>query len=728
VRGRCGEPGGEGAASDRLQFGSRLRAYRRLKQHVDEMLPLPAEPGGLYAPAFVHLVSGQRGVSDRYTQYVERELVRRGPLVMNFDDVAAALDWCWEALDPKVRMEAARRLLSGLAALTEEDSPFEHVLFHPKLCHLAAANALRDVWPAGSAEAARVEQVVEAGRRWFEQALPPVLTVLRGTAPAPSMRADFEADVVFAVELWRGLNPAAWNHVGQSLRDGLDAYFWSDTEWPGQSTGVLYDTGSHSSLMPGEGGSALAPGVPWVLAHRTGSAVAAWYADLLGRVETVGTLRDAQRAWLSIVHDTSGVERAERSRSPRARVLGNGYVLMRSDWRPGATLVAFDAGQPHWLPRQHLDTGQFQVFRRGRLALDSGDDVLVEAIGPRGGEQGIGDSAGDFDLYARSTVAHNCIVLIHPRGPTARIGGRAMPRGDQTTPAPPRFRAAAGAATPPYSETGRLTAFRCTERYSYAAGDVAKSYGVEAALLADRSILFLFDGLLLVIDRIETGGPEVRASWVLHVPERPTIGGEPLDPRLRRRAEGAEGGSWVYPPGDAWVETRAGGGRLFVRTLLPEKRRVHFIGGPGRMDTVTRGAFSGLEYLGSGPRGFEYWCTPASVDGGANAWYRLGSPVSIGPAFGSGAGWGRMEVEALGDETGRMFVHVLAAVDREQERPPAMDVRPAGEGIEVVTTLRGRTYRVRLTGDPEGPGEIEIVDPLTRETEVTALPGGVEGP
>ena len=54
----------------------------------------------------------------------------------------------------------------------------------------------------------------------------------------------------------------------------------------------------------------------------------------------------------------------------------------------------------------------------------------------------------------------------------------------------------------------------------------------------------------------------------------------------------------------------------------------------------------------------------------------LGSPVDLGPAFGAGSGWGRIEVEASEQSAETLFVHLLVAQDATAAFPP-IDPRSA---------------------------------------------------
>ncbi len=724
LRRRCGTSSG-GAAD--AEYGRYVGEYQKLKRLVDQNITRAYEPGGLYPVAFMHLVSGQPGIADAYTSYVERVLADNKAWVLDFDDVAAALDWCGDAISDTVRTDVATQLTDAMQRLRDEDSFFEHVLTNPKLCHVAVAVALQGQWQSGSPQAERVSAVIDAAKAYFEKNLTPLVKQLDGTAPTPGIRSDFEADVVLAAEVWQSLDSHAWERLRDAMGHSLDVYFWSDTQWPGLRVGVWHDAGSDAPLSPGLGTSAMAAGIAELLAERTDSPVAAYYAEQANTNagNSLGA-REAQRLWLRIVYGQPDRPRVDRGRAPLARRLGNGWVLMRSNWGPGATLLAFDAGQPFWLPSQHLDAGQFQVIRKGRLAIDSGDDVRFEATRLRGGEQRIGTEPGDFDAYSSGTIAHNCIALAELREASLLVGRQWVFLANQRRPEVPRGPVPADISASPRA-TGRLIAFDTNENFTFVAADLARAYGVRTALVYERSILALNGGLMFICDRLVTANPDIKAAWVMHLPTQPTVGGAPLNPQLRRRKEGQKAGSWVYPSGSGWVGTEDGEGRLFARALLPTNRKLHIIGGPDELLTIPRGPSASRKYLGSSDRGFEYWLSPAMLNGGANAWYRLVNPGTLGPAFGVGGGWGRMEFEAADKGPNRLFVTALYACDKTLTEPPELDVRIDNDHLVVKTKESSRDITITLSPGGSKAGSVEIVDPIaktkfSRDLEMSVAP------
>jgi len=709
LRLRCGTAAPEAGKGPDERLGIHAERYRELRNWAQRNSDLPTEDGALYVPAFLHLMQDDPNRPDEFSQIVERALIRRA-FVVDFDDAVAALDWCWEALPPEVRHNTAARLLEGLQPLRAEDSPLEHFIFHPKLCHLAAAIVLRGEFAHGSPEAQRIELVIAAATRYFRDTLPPFIRTTHGLAPVPCLTGDFEADLLFALELWdRFNNGTVWPEYAEILRGACDGYYWNDTSWRNFNGAPVHDQGSRSPTRPGEGRSALAAAAPLVLAHRTGSALAAWYASIDAGDAGTEDVRRLNRRWLRILHESAPQERRDLPDPPLARNLHDGWVLMRSAWRPGATVIAFDAGQPLLHNRQHADAGQFQITRRGRLALDSGDDVLLEAVAPRGGRQGVGEKGGDFEQFSAATVAHNCLLLFDPRDRLRVLSERRPALGGQRV-VPGDWKPGDPADTA-RRQTGRLLAFETHEHFSYAAADLAKAYETKALLLYDRHLIFIGGRFLLVLDRVLTERADVAPTWLLQLPSRPLVGGEPLDLQFRRVGADDRAGIWQYTQFDDWLVADGGEGRLFVRTLLPLHRRWSVVGGPQTVLSVRSGPCFGRSYVGSGPGGYEYRITPASIEGGGgNAWYELGAPTDLGPMFGAGAGWGRLEVEPLEEGTEHTFLHVLVPTDLGVRTPPQFDVTATADAIDVETTFDSLTYHVTLTPRGASPGRVVVRD------------------
>ena len=132
-------------------------------------------------------------------------------------------------------------------------------------------------------------------------------------------------------------------------------------------------------------------------------------------------------------------------------------------------------------------------------------------------------------------------------------------------------------------------------------------------------------------------------------------------------------------------------GVLWLWPLLPAQRQILISGGPGEKQTVLEGVQAGQLYLGSDGDGFERLVRPAGHARPANAWYRLGEPTLLGPAFGDTPTWGRVEIEPPDGGKSHLFVNVFVIEAAGATRPPSAAVTQTVENVSVeVDTGIGR--------------------------------------
>jgi heparin/heparan-sulfate lyase len=208
-----------------------------------------------------------------------------------------------------------------------------------------------------------------------------------------------------------------------------------------------------------------------------------------------------------------------------------GVVFMRSGWGDAATFAALVAGGDIRQHR-HYDQGHFVIYRKGFLAIDSGD------YGPREANEHLTE-------YCYRTVAHNA-VLIH-----------APPEADT--------RPKVWGGTPEtydggqFQQEGRQVAFETNALYSYAATDATACYDPRKCKEAVRQFVFVHPDTFVVCDRVTAARADQRKAWLLHTVNEPRI---MVDGRTFR-AEHREGA-------------------LICRTVLPSDARLVKIGGPGK--------------------------------------------------------------------------------------------------------------------------------------------------
>jgi hypothetical protein len=408
------------------------------------------------------------------------------------------------------------------------------------------------------------------------------------------------------------------------------------------------------------------------------------------------------------IYDRPDLQPVDRGACPLARDFDGGWVAMRSGWRPGATLLLFDVGQPIWRSRQHFDAGQFQVFRQGRLAIDSGDDVTYQAVPRLRGDQYLGDKSGDWEQYFQSTIAHNCVTVVNVRKPPRRYGRAWLALGTQRL-VQGDYRGFDQPIEQTPRATGHLLAFETNADYSYAAADLAPAFDVESVLAYTREMLMFHDGPIFVIDRVTTSRVGPRVTWHCHFAAEPLIDAEPPAENWRIAGE-RSAGMWQTPARRRWLTVDQGKGRLYLQTLVPQDARWTLIGGPGTERRIPEGPYAGLRYVGGEASGFEHWLVPAGVAQGCNAWYRLGRPANLGPQFGLGGSWGRLDVQPVQPVQDVLFLHLLWAQDRISARRPRVSLTTDENSAEVRAALGEREVTVRLALREPCGGRVTIGD------------------
>jgi hypothetical protein len=278
---------------------------------------------------------------------------------------------------------------------------------------------------------------------------------------------------------------------------------------------------------------------------------------------------------------------------PDGRPEGAGVVVMRSSWGDlDATLLWFKASS-HMLSHSHRDQGSFQLYKKGWLAIDSGQ---YEETPHRGN-------------YAMRTVAHNCLLIYRP-GETLNKDkvdhvwyGYANDGGQRWVP----YITTAAAAKDTKHYLGGITKFESVPGiYDYAHADITRAYNCvhitteghkPKVLLVTRALVFLRpDEYILIFDRIISTKAEYPKRWLLHSVYRPELNGKetfdgiiPYSKKIPTKPEGvklyghAHGG--ISESTDTDMITIRGwnfgssDGRLVCRTLLPEKHITRVVGG-----------------------------------------------------------------------------------------------------------------------------------------------------
>ena len=224
---------------------------------------------------------------------------------------------------------------------------------------------------------------------------------------------------------------------------------------------------------------------------------------------------------------------------------GPGYIYARSSWDDTATHFFFKCGD-RFTAHQHLDVGNFLIYRNGEL------------VGDGGHYDGFG-TPHDVNYHLR-TIAHNTIRVHDPAEtwPGIRAGRVTGNDGGQHH----NWAHHNGAVTDPAAwKKGRklydiadMLAFEDRGKWLYAAGDCSRAYSPKKLDYFTRQIVYIRPGTFVIFDRVAVRNARFKKTWTLQTAKRP---------------EGKSG---------KWTVTN-GKGRLFIQTLLPAKTMVKLISG-----------------------------------------------------------------------------------------------------------------------------------------------------
>jgi len=367
---------------------------------------------------------------------------------------------------------------------------------------------------------------------------------------------------------------------------------------------------------------------------------------------------------------------SQRVDPPVTSVHYDPLTIMRSSWRPDATMVTFRCGR-HAGGHNHFDHNSFTIFRKGALAVDSGPLSYTSPLRTE---------------YQIRTIAHNAILVRDPTEPhwlgkyalpTTNDGGQRLATVSY---APPN--ALTGGPHPVMTDErarrladefdmGHTITFVPGKSLDYVAGDATRAYTYPWSGLGDnpsrrveeavRQLVFLKPDLVVVFDRVEATRKSYEKTWLLHTMRAPRGAG-----RLK--------------PGVHTLPTKGpysfaqDGGRLTVWPMLPEARRVRVIGGAG----------------------FEHWLEHSAEGGSRNY---------PGPSQRDTGAW-RLEITPQTAALRDCFLTVLHA-GLARDRTAAKRFRSAvqHDGDHVVLTIerkRGRAWSLCATLRLRSSGPVTI--------------------
>lgn len=268
---------------------------------------------------------------------------------------------------------------------------------------------------------------------------------------------------------------------------------------------------------------------------------------------------------------------------------GRGVLLMRSDWSDDATWIFFKCGDMFSTSHQHWDQNSFSIFKKGDLAIKSG---LYDGDG----------TAGHAVNYFSRTIGSNSILVYDANEQFISWRGVHYPNllndgGQKAYRDMNEFKDVAHwREYQDINDSGTITGYEDTSYYTYICGNATNAYNNSRnctpkviwkrikgknspkITLFTRSLIFLRPDYVVIFDRVNATKASYRKKWLIHLLNKPLLGGYTSE-------EGGDpiNGGMLYRNGKT-ITAEAGKGKLFVASLLPEKRTMRLVGGCGIED------------------------------------------------------------------------------------------------------------------------------------------------
>lgn len=294
---------------------------------------------------------------------------------------------------------------------------------------------------------------------------------------------------------------------------------------------------------------------------------------------------------------------------------GSGYLQIRDKgWAKNSTVIEFKSGDWVWTHSQANHVNSFWIFHKGRLAVQGGNYGLDYCWG-----------GGSGSHYFTQSVSSNTMLIFQP-GEFSHAGGKSagdlLAPGIIANPGGQRFRWACGQTCFTFDEylrrkfeeanneaglfeTGDILAFEQAKdnSYTYVSGDATMAYnnprfsywyrGKKSKQVLKnkpkidlfiRSMVYLMEtNNLLVFDRVQSLDASWRKAWLCHFQGKPEVLGKIINTEVAGHIEDFMGDTIQMTWGDGVLKPPDSDdpGRLFIRTLLPEKHIIRRIGGEG---------------------------------------------------------------------------------------------------------------------------------------------------
>ena len=224
-----------------------------------------------------------------------------------------------------------------------------------------------------------------------------------------------------------------------------------------------------------------------------------------------------------------------------------GEYIARTGWEMGKNsddvVVTMKLNLATIIDHNHIDTGEFEIYYKGALAVDSGYYQTV-----RSGEENNVFGTLYWNNYYKQTVAHNCMLVYDPNEPLTNFKYSSSSEivtnsgGQLVIPAGDKYEYPDETEAMNYSEQPGLNNSKLLgnehgpdeqkPEYTYLSGDIARAYS-DKVKDYERSFMFLnlkednpdIPAVLIVFDHIVSSNPEFKKTYLLHGANAPQING-----------------------------------------------------------------------------------------------------------------------------------------------------------------------------------------------------------
>lgn len=245
-----------------------------------------------------------------------------------------------------------------------------------------------------------------------------------------------------------------------------------------------------------------------------------------------------------------------------------GTMQARTSWDEGrvtsnAMIVNMKVQEKFFKGHQHLDAGEFEIYYKGALALDSG--VYGTNYGSWFG------SEHDYG-YNKQTIAHNCMLIYNPENDDTYYAGYPSMGGQVPDKILHNGFDSLEFLKGEHTDYSTVLGYEYGDdmnkpEYTYLKGDLTKAYAGKADLYT-RTFMFnnffddVYPGCLVVLDKVVTSKEGTEKTWLLHSQIKPYIFNGNVT-RIMRTDSGYKA-------------------RLYNETLLPENPEITIVGGTGK--------------------------------------------------------------------------------------------------------------------------------------------------